>query len=288
MKVLIVGKNSYIGNHIKNWIENKEGKDSLVFQLDAQTDEWKTFNYKDYDAIVHVAGIVHRPEIKDWKLYKSVNVDLPIEVAKLAREQGVKQFIFLSTMAVYGLKKRLSVNPITESTPISPKSMYGISKRMAEEALLKQQDDSFNVVICRPPNVYGKGCKGNYISSFVNIVKYVPIIPRTFEKVKQSMLYIENLDSFIYLAIKYNVRGIFMPQDDKAVSTIELTSSIAKALGKPLYLSFLMGYLVRILSFAPFIQKVYGGIEYDSNLSKFKEFEYNVVSFDQGIRKTIK
>ena len=86
MKVLIIGKNSYIGNHIDEWL-SKEGWH--VIQLDVLTDDWKTYDYSGYDAIVHVAGIVHQPKCKDWGLYKRVNTDMPITIATMAKEQGV-------------------------------------------------------------------------------------------------------------------------------------------------------------------------------------------------------
>lgn len=102
MKILIIGKNSYIGNHIDDWLTSKGHQ---VAQLDVLTDEWRTFDYSPYDAIVHVAGIVHRPDCQDWELYKRVNTDMPITIATMAKEQGVKQYVFFSTMGVYGIRR---------------------------------------------------------------------------------------------------------------------------------------------------------------------------------------
>lgn len=100
--VLIIGKDSYIGNHIDLWLSERR---FLVHQLDVLTEDWKTFDYSNYDAIVHVAGIVHRPECNDWKLYQRVNTDMPIAIACMAKKQGVKQYVFFSTMGVYGVGK---------------------------------------------------------------------------------------------------------------------------------------------------------------------------------------
>ena len=99
MKVLIVGKDSYIGNHIDKWLSSKGME---VKQLDVLTNEWTTYDYSSFDSIVHVAGIVHRSDCEDWELYKRVNSDMPIQIAKMAKEQGVSQYIFFSTMGVYG------------------------------------------------------------------------------------------------------------------------------------------------------------------------------------------
>ena len=143
MKILIIGKNSYIGNHIDEWL-TKYGHQ--VIQLDVLTDEWKTFDYSPYDAIVHVAGIVHQPNCQDWELYKRVNTDMPIQIAlqyKSARNsKGLKgQYVFFSTMGVYGIGKRLKPTVVDESTPLHADGMYGKSKLMAEEGLKKTAND---------------------------------------------------------------------------------------------------------------------------------------------------
>lgn len=78
MKILIIGKNSYIGNHIDEWLTKYGHK---VEQLVVLTEDWKAYDYSPYDAIVHVAGIVHRPDCKDWELYKSVNCDMSVAIA---------------------------------------------------------------------------------------------------------------------------------------------------------------------------------------------------------------
>lgn len=287
-QICIVGKNSYIGNHIQEWIEKKEGDAVSIYQLEAQTDEWKTLDYSQFDAIVQVAGIVHRPDVTDWNLYQRVNVDLPVNIAKKAKEQGVKTFVFLSSMAVFGTPKRLAKNVITADTPTSPIGLYGKSKLMAEQELLKLSDGHFNVCIVRPPNVYGKDCRGGYIPGFVKVVKKLPAIPEAYTEVKQSMLYIDNLTEFIRLAIKQNKHGIFMPQDDKAVSAVDITTAIAKGLGKKPKTSKLLGWCVRLANFVPLIQKAHGGVEYDMQLSRIEGMDYVVVPFNEAMVRTIK
>ena len=104
MNILIIGKNSYIGNHIDEWLSRYGHK---VAQLDVLTEDWKNYDYSPFDAIVHVAGIVHRPDCKDWELYKRVNTDMPVKIATMAKEQGGKQYIYFSTMGVYQANKKL-------------------------------------------------------------------------------------------------------------------------------------------------------------------------------------
>lgn len=287
MKVCIIGKNSYIGNHLDNWL-TQNGHE--VFQLDVLTEDWRTFDYSGFDAVVHVAGIVHRPDCKDEKLYHEVNTIMPATIAENFKRstQSRATFVFLSTMAVFGIFKRLSKNVITADTPLSPVGLYGQSKAAAEERLLKLQDGSFDVVVVRPPNVYGKYCRGNYISGFVQAVKKLPVIPVAYTDVKQSMLYIDNLCEFIRLSIEQKRHGVFMPQDDKAVSAVEITTAIARALDMKPRNSRLLGLAVHLGSLVPLIQKAYGGVEYDMSLSHIEGMDYVIVPFDEAILRTIK
>lgn len=282
--ILIIGKNSYIGNHIDDWLTSKGYQ---VAQLDVLNDDWKVFDYRSYDTIVHVAGIVHQPQCDDWELYKRVNTDMPIAIAKMAKEQGVKKYVFFSTMGVYGVDKKLYPNIVDENTPLCANSMYGKSKLMAEEGLTKLQSDVFNVVCVRPPSVYGKGCRGNYISGFSSIVEKLPIFPMAYQNVKQSMLYIDNLCEFVRLAIEKNLKGAYCPQDDRAVSAIEILNSIAKGKGLKRANSRLLGLFVRLLSFFPLVNKAYGGIEYSRGLSTIEGLDYVVIPFEEGMRRTV-
>lgn len=283
-RILIVGKDSYIGNHIDEWL-TKYGHQ--VAQLDVLTDVWKTYNYSQYDAIVHVAGIVHQPSCQDWDLYKRVNTDMPIAIATMAKKQGVKQYVFFSTMGVYGVEKKLSPNVIDAKTPLHADSMYGKSKLMAEEGLKMLQDESFNIAIVRPPSVYGKGCRGGYISGFTTIAQKLPIIPSVYENVKQSFIYIDNLSELAKQLVERNLYGVFCPQDDKAVSANELLEAISMSMGIKYCSSRLLGYLLRAVSFIPLVNKAYGGVEYAKEVSSINGVDYVVVPFEEGMRRTV-
>ena len=284
MNILIIGRNSYIGNHVDDWLS---GHGHRVEQLDVLTDEWKTFDYSPFDAIVHVAGIVHQPQCKDWDLYKRVNADMPLSIATMARAQGVRQYIFFSTMGVYGRGKRLTPNVIDENTPLHAEGLYGKSKLMAEKGLNELQGETFRVAIVRPPSVYGKGCRGGYISGFASVARKLPVIPRAYEDVKQSFIYIDNLSELIRLIIDKNLHGVFCPQDDKAVSANELLQVISCGIGKEYRPSALLGFFVRLLHSIPLVNKVYGGVEYVRSLSAIDGLNYVVVPFDEGMRRTV-
>lgn len=284
MNVLIIGKNSYIGNHIDEWL-TKHGHQ--VLQLDVLTDEWKTFDYSPYDTIVHVAGIVHQPNCQDWELYKRVNTDMPITIATMAKKAGVKQYVFFSTMGVYGIGKRLKPTIVDENTPLAPVGMYGKSKQMAEEGLSELQDETFKLAFVRPPSVYGKGCRGGYITGFTSIARRLPVIPRAYENVKQSFIYIDNLSELVRLVIEKNKSGVFCPQDDKAVSANELLRVIDDGIGRKYRSSWLLGLGVRLLHFIPLVNKAYGGVEYSKTLSDIEGMDYVVVPFEEGMRRTV-
>lgn len=286
MNILIIGKNSYIGNHIDEWLSRYGHK---VAQLDVLSEDWKNYDYSSFDAIVHVAGIVHRPDCKDWELYKRVNTDMPVKIATMAKEQGVKQYIYFSTMGVYQANKKLGASVVDETTPLlsNSSSFYGMSKLMAEEALTKLQEEGFSVAFVRPPSVYGKGCKGGYITGFKKIAQMLPVIPRAYENACQSFIYIDNLSECVRLIVENHLGGVFCPQDDEIPNANRLLEVICKGIGKTYRSSRLLGICLQLLNFIPLVKKAYGGIEYSRTLSDIPELDYVVVSFEEGMRRTV-
>lgn len=291
MKILIIGKNSYIGNHVDEWLT---GKGHEVTQLDVLIEDWRAYDYGAYDAIVHVAGIVHRPDCKDWELYKTVNADMPITIAnsyknlrRLRTLRGL--YVFFSTMGVYDVGKQLQPSVVDEKTPLlnESQSMYGKSKVMAEIGLAKLQDDNFKIAFVRPPSVYGKGCRGGYITGFTNIARILPIIPQTYENVRQSFIYIDNLSECVRVIVENGLSGVFCPQDDEIPNANRLLEVICKGIGKKYRASKFLGLCLRLVSFIPLVKKAYGGIEYSQTLSIIPGYNYQVVTFEEGIKRTV-
>lgn len=286
MNILLIGKDSYIGNHIDKWLV-KYGHN--VSQLDAMTDAWKFFDYSSYEAIVHVAGIVHRPECTDWNLYKAVNCDMPIAIATMAKAQGVKAYVYFSTMGVYNAKKSLNGCVVENHTPLlgEGNSMYGKSKLMAEQGLSSLSDETFKIAFVRPPSVYGKNCKGGYITGFAKIAKLLPIIPLAYENACQSFIYIDNLSECVRLIIENKLSGVFCPQDDEIPNANRLFEVICSAMGKKYKASRFLGLCMRLLSFIPLVNKAYGGISYDRECSEIPGIDYVRVPFAEGMRRSI-
>src|SRR5690554_777205 len=157
-RVLITGANSYIGTNVEKWLL-KEPDKYHVETLDMKDPNWMNFDFSKFDVVFHVAGIAHIKETKKNRdLYYKINRDLAVETAKKAKNSGVRQFIFLSSMSVYGIDKGV----ISKDTIPKPKSAYGKSKYEAENEIRSIETDSFIVTILRPPMVYGYKSPGNF------------------------------------------------------------------------------------------------------------------------------
>lgn len=287
MKALITGKNSYIGKSIKSWIESKTN--IKVDEIDMINGLWARKDFSQYDTVIHVAGIVHKTQHNiPWETYYEVNSLLPYKVAQKAKNSGVKQFIFISTMAIYGQGKKLpNGNVITNNTPLLPNSYYGKSKLIAEEMLQKISDENFVLSIVRPPNIYGKNCPGNYLAAFIKVVKLTPIFPLAYKNCHQSFLYIDNLTELIRLIIEKKADGIYCPQDDEFISTVNLISYLAQILDRRIIFSTLLGKIVVHLSRSKIIQKIYGGVSYEKSLSESTIGEYRCFTIKEGLKNSV-
>lgn len=286
MRVLILGKGSYIGSHIKAHLE-KSGHQA--YEADAENGEWKTIDYASWDAVVHVAAIVHQNAKNAGEaLFERVNTELPVAVAELAKSQGVSMFVFLSTMGVYGKEKSLKKadSIIDKNTREAAVNGYGGSKLKAEKQLKTLADDRFRVAVVRPPNVYGPGCRGNYMPLFKKLALSFPVFPFAYAETRQSMLYIDNLCELIRLIVEKKADGVYLPQDDAAPSAVELVRQIRAVYGKKTYDSRFLGLFVRLFSAIPVIKKVYGGICYDDALSASFDNQYRIVGFADGLKYT--
>jgi UDP-glucose 4-epimerase len=276
-RVLITGKNSYIGTALENWLMREPDK-YKVDTVDMKDGSWKEKDFSQYDVVFHVAGIAHIKETSDnQELYYKVNRDLAYETAQKAKQDGVEQFIFLSSMSVYGIENGV----IDKNTHLKPSSAYGKSKIEAEELINKLQDDSFTVATLRPPMVYGKGCRGNY-PRLVGLALKTPVFPMVDNK--RSMIYIDNLSEFVKQLIDNRSGGLFFPQNTEYVNTSEMVRLIAEAHGKRMVMTKLFNPLLRLLNVST-VNKVFGDLVYDMSMSDY-ESDYRVCGFGESILKT--
>jgi UDP-glucose 4-epimerase len=255
MRLLITGKNSYIGNSLRNFLRDKNA--IFVDQISVRDDTWKSSSFKDYDVIIHLAALVHKNERKyTFKEYEEVNINLTNDLAKKAIEEGVKKFIFFSTMAVFGKATRINRN-----SPLVPVSKYGITKMKAEEKLLHLFSNSDKyLTIIRPPMIYGPGAKGNP-ALIEKLSKNFSFFPESNNK--RSFLSIDNLIQTITADLDKNENRILHPQDSIRKSTFQLFNYYRSKKNTKAYPLKLLGSLIRKLLFIPFLNKVFGDLYYN-------------------------
>ena len=278
-RILITGAGSYIGVSVENWL-NKMPDKYIVDTLDVKDNEWKQFDFSPYDVVYHVAGIAHIKESKEnADLYYKINRDLAVDVARKAKEAGVKQFIFMSSMSVYGVNTGI----ITKNTKPNPTTNYGKSKIQAERKIMDLVDDTFKVAVLRPPMVYGKGCKGNF-QTVITLVERLPIFPEVDNE--RSMIYIDNLCSFVKLCIDKNLNGVYFPQNNGYIRTSEMAKIISETLKKGNHFSRLVGATVKLITpFVGIAQKGFGSLIY-LDTEDF-DFSYCVVDNKESIEASI-
>jgi len=252
-KILITGANSYVGTNVGKWLMKNSEKYFLA-NIDMKNPNWQEFDFSKFDVVFHVAGIAHIKESKkNQDLFFKVNTDLAIETAITAKKNGIKQFIFMSSMSVYGIVQ----GEITRDTDVNPTSFYGKSKLNAEKKILQLSDDKFKVVILRPPLIYGNYCPGNF-SKLVRLSLINPFYPKVENK--RSIIYIDNLSEYIRIIINDDLSGVFHPQNDNYVSTNEIITTIRKLKNKK---TFISKFFNCILLFNRRISnKVYGSLYY--------------------------
>ena len=284
-KILITGADSFVGTSFEGYV--KDYPEYSVDTVDMRGDGWRDCDFSSYDTVFHVAGIAHsdggRISKEREALYYSVNTDLTVEVAKKAKRDGVGQFIFMSSSIVYGKSGTVGkAKHITKDTAPSPLNCYGDSKLKAEEGILPLSDESFKVVVLRPPMIYGKGGKGNFLT-LEKIAKKLPVFP--YVKNERSMLYIDNLSEFVRLMIENGENGVFFPQNPEYINTSDMVRLIGEANGKKVRLVKGFGWAVRICAvFLGFLNKAFGNFTYDKTLSEYKN-EYQGYTLKESIEK---
>lgn len=239
-RILITGANSYIGTSFEKYMAQWP-EEYQVDTVDMIDGTWREKSFSGYDCVYHVAGIAHIKETEDnAHLYYEINRDLAIETAKKSKADGVRQFIFLSSMSVYGMEE----GAIDFNTPTEPISHYGKAKLEAEKGIDLLRDNHFAVAVLRPPMVYGDGCKGNY-QSLIKFAKVMPFFPDY--KNKRSMIRIDRLCRYIKKLVDECTDGLVLPQDENYVCTCEMVQQIAAQNGKKLPLLRIFNPFVSIV-----------------------------------------
>lgn len=284
-RVLITGAGSYVGESVRNYILSTAPGLFEIDAADTMNDAWKQADFTQYDVVYHVAGIAHvNADPKMEPLYYKVNRDLTIEVAKVAKSAGVKQFIFMSSQIVFHESQSLKTEVLTASTKENPNGFYGDSKLQAELGITPLEDENFKVCILRPCMIYGPNAKGNF-PRLAKLATKVPVFPCWHNK--RSMLYIDNLAEFVKQVILRELSGTFYPQNRELADTVEIIRFFAKAAGHKVWITRLLNPFVWLGSFVlqP-INKMFATYYYDPEMSKI-DFDYQLVSFEESLKRVV-
>lgn len=284
-KILIVGEHSYIGDAFAEWMK-KWPEEYIVDTISSREGKWEKQEFSIYDIVFHVAGIAHVSSDRELEeLYYKVNTQLTIEVAKKAKREGCKQFIFMSSIILYGSSSRVGKHKVIDKNTIAtPSDFYGNSKLKADEGIQVLNSTEFRVVSIRPPMIYGKNSKGNY-PKLARLAKKVPVFPDIQNQ--RSMLHIDNLCEFVRLVIDYEEKGIMFPQNKDYVNTTQLVQKIAEISGKKPRVTKVFNPIIYFLSRRfDIINKIFGSLVYDKNMSSYWDWQYCVHDFEETIKKT--
>src|SRR5699024_3963649 len=154
---------------------------------------------------------------------------------------------------------------ITKDTIPKPSNFYGNSKLQAEEGIKKLQDEQFNIVIVRPPMIYGSNSRGNY-PKLVKLAKITPMFPDIENK--RSMIYIDNLSEFLRLIIKNRENGLYFPQNKEYVETSKMVKMISTIYDKKIMLVKILNPFIKpFIIKQGIINKMFGNLYYEKEMS---------------------
>ena len=277
-RILVTGKNGSLSTAVADYLRSKN--EYIVEQVSVRGESWKTQDFSDVDSIVHIAGVTPQ-NAKSTEDYYQINAELTKALAEKCKADGVRQFVYISSMAVYGIEQSMDITKgtVTKDTKPAPTTDYGKSKLMAEEYITSLESDDFRVAIIRVPSIYGKG-KTEYIDQYKYLAEKLPMIPRAFEDRYKSAICVDNLCELIHLIVAGQSSGVFCP-DDGQISAVDFCSAIypnkkkSKLLGKLIEL-FLKNN-ARILDY-------YGAVCYDKDLANAFDGEYRIIGYQKSIR----
>ncbi|MDA9423142.1 MULTISPECIES: NAD-dependent epimerase/dehydratase family protein [Bradyrhizobium] len=244
---LVTGASGFLGRHIvpaltrQGWsvrraVRSPDGTDGeVVIKPIGPDTDWQAA-LDGVDAVVHLAARVHyKNEEHAVELYRDVNVDGTLHLARSAAMAGVRQFIFISTVLVHG-RSNDGRPPFSESDVPTPRGVYGTSKAEAEAGLRAlARDSDMKISVIRPPLIYGAGAKGNFALLTRAVRRGLPL-PFAAIRNRRNFLSVQNLSSFILHRLGHPDPAsnfeIFLLADRERVSTPEFIACLARASGR--------------------------------------------------------
>lgn len=307
MNILLTGASGFVGKHLGRQVDLQGaftltsvvrrpgsaefGHEVLVNSLDAGTEWFRAL--RDQQVVIHAAARAHivKDETPDpLAEYRRVNVDGTVNLARQAAAAGVKRFIYISSIKVNGDEAPLD-KPFTAHDIPAPEDPYGISKLEAELGLGDvSRDTGMEVVIIRPPLVYGRGVKGNFASMTKLVEKGLPL-PLGAVHNKRSLVSLDNLVDLIITCIDHPAAAnqVFLAGDGEDLSTSELLRRVGTAMGKPARLlpvpAALLQFGATVLGKNAMAQRLLGSLQVDISKTRDVLGWEPPVSVDEGLRR---
>lgn len=310
MKVLVTGASGFVGRGVCSWLDAR-GHDIAASTRNARinlpdsirqhqvaglghTTDWSEA-LAGRQVVVHCAARAHvmnETATDPLELYRKVNRDGTISLARQAATAGVKRFIFISSIKVNGESTQPG-HPFTADDTPRPLDPYGISKAEAERGLRDlARQTGMEIVIIRPPLVYGPGVKANFASLISWVRRGIPLPVGAIQKNQRSFVALDNLTDLICLCLTHPraANQTFLISDGEDLSTASLVSRIGLALGRPARLIYVPVSWLKIASIVlrrpGLYQRLCGSLQVDISKTRAVLGWSPPVSVDAALKKT--
>lgn len=283
MKILITGVSGFVGSRL---VEIWKNSDELLPISIRDEDTIERINWDGVKSVVHLGGLAHQANSMPPKRYFEVNEELTIRLAAQAKANGVRQFLFLSTIKVYGD----DIKFMTETTPCQPTNPYGQSKLNAEERLMEISDSSFMASVIRSPLVVGPGAKGNLLMLMRKLSRSFPL-PLLGIQNRRSMVALDNLIQMIRSLVERPVVGVFLAAEKEPISTSQLAVSIRNEMryggSRLIKMPFAFRKILRAIKPGTY-SRLFGDSEID-NSSTVENLDFKpVISLGEAINQMVR
>jgi nucleoside-diphosphate-sugar epimerase len=274
--ILVTGSNGYLGS--KFIAANSSIYSFKTFSLLGQ--QLQNLEFVGVDTVLHCAALVHQKKGIPVDSYRRVNTNYPTKLAALAKKSGVKQFVFISSIAVHGE----NVDYVDEHTICNPTTPYGKSKLETENLLLAMSDGGFKVSIVRIPMIYGENAPGN-IDSMLRLVKLFPLLPLGNINNSRTFISIQNICHALSEIIEQRKDGVFLFADDDSISTSKLVGLLSESVGRRVYLVECSFFNYMLKKIRPTIySKLFGSLIVNSSNSQKKLNLKNPLTISRALK----